>query len=113
MTSNFTKLSIVTAIFLGLASYSVLKNKDSNLFSERGNTFIENLPSKLNEIQKIKITGRDLDMELIKKNNSFIETSGYPFKAGVWESFITSLSLLRIEEKKTNNPERHLSLIHI
>ena len=54
MTSNFTKLSIVTAIFLGLASYSVLKNKDSNLFSERGNTFIENLPSKLNNIQKIK-----------------------------------------------------------
>ena len=73
MTSNFTKLSIVTAIFLGLASYSVLKNKDSNLFSERGNTFIENLPSKLNDIQKIKITGRDLDMELINKNNSFIE----------------------------------------
>ena len=110
MTSNFTKLSIVTAIFLGLASYSVLKNKDSNLFSERGNTFIENLPSKLNDIQKIKITGRDLDMELINKNNSFIETSGYPFKAGVWESFITSLSLLRIEEKKTNNPERHNEL---
>ncbi len=110
MTSNFTKLSIVTAIFLGLASYSVLKNKDSNLFSERGNTFIENLPSKLNDIQKIKITGRELDMELIKKNNSFIETSGYPFKAGVWESFITSLSLLRIEEKKTNNPERHNEL---
>ncbi len=110
MTSNFTKLSIVTAIFLGLASYSVLKSKDSNLFSERGNTFIENLPSKLNDIQKIKITGRDLDMELINRNNSFIETSGYPFKAGVWESFITSLSLLRIEEKKTNNPERHNEL---
>ena len=53
MTSNFTKLLIVTAIFFGLASYSVLKNEDSNLFSERGNTFIENLPSKLNEIQKI------------------------------------------------------------
>ena len=110
MKSNFTKLLVVTAIFSGLASYSVLKNKDSNLFSERGNTFIENLPSKLNDIQKIKITGRDLDMELINKNNSFIETSGYPFKANVWESFITSLSLLRIEEKKTNNPERHNEL---
>ena len=69
MTSNFTKLSIVTAIFLGLASYSVLKNKDSNLFSERGNTFIENLPSKLNDIQKIKISGSDLYIELINKNN--------------------------------------------
>ncbi len=115
MKSNFTKLLIVTAIFFGLASYSVLKNKDSNLFSERGNTFIENLPSKLNDIQKIKITGRDLNMELINKNNSFSETSGYPFKAGVWESFITSLSLLKIEEKKTNNPERHneLSLVAI
>ena len=110
MKSNFTKLLIVTAIFFGLASYSVLKNKDSNLFSERGNTFIKNLPTKLNEIQKIKITGRDLDMELINKNNSFSETSGYPFKVNVWESFITSLSLLRIEEKKTNNPERHNEL---
>ena len=110
MKSNITKLLIVTAIFFGLSSYSVLKNKDSNLFSERGNTFVENLPSKLNEIQKIKITGRDLNMELINTNNSFSEKSGYPFKAGVWESFITSLSLLRIEEKKTNNPERHNEL---
>ncbi len=110
MKSTFTKLLIVTAIFFGLASYSVLENKDSNLFSERGNTFIENLPSKLNDIQKIKITGRDLDMELINKNNSFSEMSGYPLKTGVWESFITSLSLLSIEEKKTNNPERHNEL---
>ena len=110
MKNTFAQLLIVTVIFFALASYSVLKNKDSNLFSERGNTFIENLPSKLNEIQKIKITGRDLDMELINKNNSFNETSGYPFKAGVWESFITSLSLLRVEEKKTNNPERHNEL---
>ena len=67
MTSNFTKLLIVTAIFFGLASYSVLRNKDSNLFSERGNTFIENLPSKLNDIQKIKITGIELSLEQIKK----------------------------------------------
>ncbi|MAJ15373.1 MAG: hypothetical protein CMN44_10560 [SAR116 cluster bacterium] len=110
MKSTFTKLLIVTAIFFALASYSVLENKDSNLFSERGNTFIENLPSKLNDIQKIKITGRDLDMELINKNNSFSEMSGYPLKTGVWESFITSLSLLSIEEKKTNNPERHNEL---
>ena len=110
MTNTLTKLLIVTAILFVLASYSVLKNKDSNLFSERGNTFIENLPSKLNDIQKIKITGRDLDMELINKNNSFSEMSGYPLKAGVWESFITSLSLLSIEERKTNNPERHIEL---
>ncbi|MFL2662876.1 MAG: hypothetical protein ACJ0G0_05230 [Alphaproteobacteria bacterium] len=55
MKSTFTKLLIVTAIFFALASYSVLENKDSNLFSERGNTFIENLPSKLNDIQKIKL----------------------------------------------------------
>ena len=92
MKNTFTELLIATVIFIGLASYSVLKNKDSNLFSERGNTFIENLPSKLNDIQKIKITGRELNMELINKNNSFSEKSGYPFKAGVWESFITSLS---------------------
>ena len=110
MKNTFTKLLIVTSVLFGLASYSVLKNKDSNFFSERGKTFIQNLPSKLNEIQKIKITGRDLDMELINKNNSFSETSGYPLKAGVWESFITSLSLLRIEEKKTNNPKRHNEL---
>ena len=69
------------------------------------------------EIFKNHISEYDIKhaTELINKNNSFIETSGYPFKANVWESFITSLSLLRIEEKKTNNPERHneLNLIAI
>ena len=54
-------------------------------------------------------------MELIKYKNKFIDPSGYPFKEGVWESFITSLSLLRIEEKKTNDPDRlkELNLISI
>ena len=106
---GFTILIVITAFF------STIKDKDSNLFSERGKVFLENLTNEINSLHKISITGRDLNMTLIKENNKFVDPSGYPFKEGVWESFITSLSLLRIEEKKTNIPERlkELNLISI
>ena len=104
-----------TILIVSFAIISAYKDDKSRLFAERGNPFLQNLASEINNISKISITGRDLNMLLIKNKNKFIDPSGYPFKDGVWESFITSLSLLRIEEKKTNNPERlrELNLISV
>ena len=104
-----------TILIVSFAIISAYKDDKSRLFAERGNPFLQNLASEINNISKISITGRDLNMVLIKNKNKFIDPSGYPFKDGVWESFITSLSLLRIEEKKTNNPERlkELNLISV
>ena len=98
-----------------LAIFFTYKDDSSNLFAERGDVFLKNLTAEINNINKISILGRELDMELIKYKNKFIDPSGYPLKEGVWESFITSLSLLRIEEKKTNDPDRlkELNLISI
>ena len=104
-----------TVLLIFLAIFSTYKDDSSNLFAERGDVFLKNLTAEINNINKISILGRELDMELVKYKNKFIDPSGYPFKEGVWESFITSLSLLRIEEKKTNDPDRlkELNLISI
>ena len=108
----YLSFTILIVLFAILSTY---KDDKSRLFAERGDVFLKNLTSEINNISKISISGRDLKMILIKKKNKFIDPSGYPFKEGVWESFITSLSLLRIEEKKTNKPERlkELNLISI
>ena len=105
-TNKFLYLLGLTLFIVLMAFFSTIREKNSNLFSERGKVFLENLTNEINALNKISITGRDLNMTLIKENNKFIDPSGYPFKEGVWESFITSLSLLRIEEKKTNDPKR-------
>ena len=47
---------------------------------------------------------------MVKEENGYVSKSGYPLKNGIWENLITSLSLLRIEEKKTNDPKRHAEL---
>ena len=44
------------------------------------------------------------------RDSSYISESSYPLKKGLWENLITSLSLLRIEELKTNDPSRHSQL---
>ena len=74
--------------------------------NRRINPFLQNLASEINNISKISITGRDLNMLLIKYKNKFMNPSGYPFKDGVWESFITSLSLLRVEKKRKQITQR-------
>ncbi len=104
-----------TILVVSFAILSTYKDDQSKLFSERGDIFLKNLTSDINKISKISISGRDLNMMLIKNKNKFIDPSGYPIKEGVWESFITSLSLLRIEEKKTNDPTRfkELNLISV
>ena len=54
--------------------------------------------------------GFENNINLVKQNNSYISESSYPLKKGLWENLITSLSLLRIEELKTNDPIRHSQL---
>ena len=56
-----------TILIVIMAFFSTIKDKDSNLFSERGKVFLENLTNEINSLHKISITGRDLNMTLIKK----------------------------------------------
>ena len=107
---RFLNISIITAAIVVLAIISINLNKSNYGFENRGKLFLDNFTKNVNEITTISIRSFENNINLVKQNNSYISESSYPLKKGLWENLITSLSLLRIEELKTNDPSRHSQL---
>ena len=107
---SFLNLTILSFLSIILAAVSINFNSQTYNFSERDSVFLKNFTKNVNDIAIISINSFDNNIDLVKDENSYISTSGYPLKKGIWEKLITSLSLLTIEEKKTNDPKRHVEL---
>ena len=107
---KFLNISIITAALVVLAIISININTNNYGFENRGKLFLDNFTKNVNDITTISINSFENNINLVKQNNSYISESGYPLKKGLWENLITSLSLLRIEELKTNDPSRHSQL---
>ena len=107
---RFLNISIITAAIVVLAIISINLNNSNYGFENRGKLFLDNFTKNVNEITTISIRSFENNINLVKQNNSYISESSYPLKKGLWENLITSLSLLRIEELKTNDPSRHSQL---
>ena len=106
----FLNISIITAALVVLAIISINLNTSNYGFENRGKLFLDNFTKNVNEIKTISIRSFENNINLVKQNNSYISESNYPLKKGLWENLITSLSILRIEELKTNDPSRHSQL---
>jgi hypothetical protein len=104
---KFISLSVVSILLAISAAISINLNTQNYNFQNRGEVFLKGFTQNINNISVISIESFDNTIDLVKKNNDYISKSGYPLKKGMWENLITSLSLLRIEEKKTKDPERH------
>ena len=107
---SFLNLTILSFLSIILAAVSINFNSQTYNFSDRDSVFLKNFTKNVNDITLISINSFDNNIDLVKDENSYISTSGYPLKKGIWENLITSLSLLTIEEKKTNDPKRHVEL---
>jgi len=107
---KFLNISIITAALVVLAIISINLNTSNYGFENRGKLFLDSFTKNVNDITTISINSFENNINLVKQNNSYISESGYPLKKGLWENLITSLSLLRIEELKTNDPSRHSQL---
>ena len=107
---RFLNISVITAALVVLAIISINLNTSNYGFENRGKLFLDNFTKNVNEITTISIRSFENNINLVKQNNSYISESSYPLKKGLWENLITSLSLLRIEELKTNDPSRHSQL---
>ncbi|MDC0228090.1 DUF4340 domain-containing protein, partial [Alphaproteobacteria bacterium] len=107
---TFLNISVITLAFFVLAIISINLNTSNYGFENRGKLFLPEFTKNVNDINTISINSFENNINLIKQNNSYISDSGYPLKKGLWENLITSLSLLRIEELKTNDPIRHTEL---
>ena len=107
---RFLNLLIVTVTLVIFAIISINLNTSNFSFENRGKLFLDDFTKNINDITTISINSFENNINLVKQNNSYISESNYPLKKGLWENLITSLSLLRIEELKTNDPSRHSQL---
>ena len=104
---KFISLIVISILLAVSAAVSINMNTQNYNFQNRGEVFLKGFTQNINNVNRISIESFDNTIDLVKKDNSYISESGYPLKKGMWENLITSLSLLRIEEKKTEDPERH------
>jgi hypothetical protein len=104
---KFISLIVISILLAVSAAVSINMNTQNYSFQNRGEVFLKGFTQNINNVNRISIESFDNTIDLIKKDNSYISESGYPLKKGMWENLITSLSLLRIEEMKTEDPERH------
>ena len=107
---QFVNIIIVSVLLIIAAVFSVNLNSNNYNFKNRDEVFLKKFTKNINNIARISIESFDNTIDLVKNNNTYISESGYPLKKGLWENLVTSLSLLRIEEKKTNDPTRHADL---
>ena len=109
-TKSFLNLGIITLLMVFFAFFSINFNFQNYNFENRGDVFLENFTNNINDVTVVSIESFDNNLNLVKKDNNYISKSGYPLKVGIWENLITSLSILRIEEKKTKDPKRYSEL---
>src|SRR6056300_961196 len=107
---KFISLIVISILLAVSAAVSINMNTQNYSFQNRGEVFLKGFTQNINNVNRISIESFDNTIDLVKRNNSYTSASGYPLKKGMWENLITSLSLLRIEESKTNSPERHEDL---
>jgi len=109
-TKSFLSLVIITILMVVFAFFSINFNFQNYNFENRGDVFLKNFTNNINDVTVVSIESFDNTLDLIKQDNNYISKSGYPLKIGIWENLITSLSILRIEEKKTKDPKRYSEL---
>lgn len=104
---SLTVLAGTTALAVVLAVASSFTINSSSAVSERGKNLLPRLASQADEIMTIKIDDGKKPVELSRKGDVFFDTSGFPADMKPVRDLVTSLSTLRIEEKKTANKSRH------
>lgn len=97
-------LGLVIAAFAITGSNSGVGNAPENA---TGEYLLPDLRERLNEAAKLTITEKESELTLEKKGEQWVlaDKSGYPAKFDEIRKLLITLSEMKIEEKKTANPD--------
>lgn len=107
---SFVVLAGVTAVVCAGAVASSLSWSSGSAVSKRGETFLPSLAKSAGEIGSIVIETPDETVTLMREGDRFVDSSGYPIKPQAARNLLASVSVLKIEEKKTADVGRHEDL---
>ena len=100
-------LGAVTVIACALAVVSSLSWNRGDAVSERGKVFAPAVVKQAQEIGAISVADAAGEISIVRDGTVFRDASGYPVKLDVVRDLIRSVSTLKIEERKTDDPSRH------
>ena len=107
---SFLLLAGTTAIAAALAVTSSFTWNQTSAVAERGQPFLPALAKNAEAIASVTIETKDETMTLKREGSNFLDASGYPVKRDAARDLLASISVLKIEEKKTSDPTRHADL---
>ena len=107
---SFLILAGTTAVAAALAVTSSFTWNQTSAVAERGQMFLPTLAKNAEGIGSITIEAKDDSITLKRDGSRFLDASGYPVKRDVARDLLASVSVLKIEEKKTSDPTRHVDL---
>ncbi|MEZ5650235.1 MAG: DUF4340 domain-containing protein [Burkholderiaceae bacterium] len=103
-------LAVVTAAAVAVAISLNAVRGTGGADSAHGEAFVPGLVEHINEVDRIEIDDRTGQTVLVRKGDGFAGESGYPARVAVIRDLLTQLSVLTIEERKTDRPERYPEL---
>lgn len=103
-------LAFMTALAVGAAVVSVKNSQAILTQADRGETFLPGLAAKINTIDKIEVRQGDAVTRISRTDGKYVDESGFPVRVEAVGNLLTGLSLLTIEERKTDREERYPDL---
>lgn len=107
---SLARLLIVTAIAVAAAVLSLWSSRDDAGSATRGTPFLPGLIAQADSITRIVVDTGDGRTELRRRDDAFVDSSGYPADAQVIRALLAAMATLIIEEPRTSDPERYPEL---
>jgi len=104
---SFLILAGVTVVAVLLAILSSRVSDVGDAIADRGAPFIAGLFDRANDVAKITVDQGDETFTFTRTDDGFADASGYPIKPEVARAIISNLALMKIEARKTADPDRH------
>ncbi|MEZ5659642.1 MAG: DUF4340 domain-containing protein [Burkholderiaceae bacterium] len=108
--ASLTLLAVVTAAAIAVAVSLNAVRGSGGADAARGELFVPGLVDRINDVQRVEIEDRAGRTILRREGEGFVDDSGFPANQAIVRDLLTNLSVLSIEEAKTDRPDRYAEL---
>lgn len=103
---SFVTLATVTVAVVALAVVTATTSQIGDAIAERGEALVPGMTNAANDIGSLTVDLGDTKTVVTREGDRFVDQTGYPIKQSLVAEIAANLALMRIEERKTADPDR-------